>query len=146
MVDFTAMTAAELQAHPEYATLYHQLLQEWLAEAEILADAKAKEMTLRVLFPNPKEGTTVYAFGTGKTAPKLTLTQPFNRKLDEATLPGTLERMRNECGVITDDLVRYKPELVTKPFRELPAEALAILAESMTTTPGSPGLKYKAAS
>lgn len=132
-------------ATTEKSNALFQLIEAYNQQKAILDDAKAKfaaieaELTEEVGYKH--EG----SFTTHIDGFKVTTTGRMTRKIDEKAwaivapkLPETLRNM----------LVRYKPELNIRTFKELetanPA-AYAEIAKCITAKPGKPSLKVEAA-
>ena len=64
----------------------------------------------------------------------------YTRKIDVKTVE-SLRAPLKALHVSLDRLVDWKPSLVTKEYRELTAEARAIMDTCITTTPGLPTLE-----
>ena len=121
---------------------HDKLLQEWFTAAQAAEEAKAvldRERELRqqvadAFFPSPVEGTNTSKLENGwviKSVHKL------DRKVDEAVLPAVLLELRKH-NINADLLFRYKPELNTKPYRELTKENRQLVDGALTIKPGLP--------
>jgi len=108
------------------------------AKALIEAEQKARKSAcaaLDVLLP-PDEGTCSVEVD-GWTIKRAT---SYTRKID-ARVVESLRAPLKALHVSLDRLFDWKPSLVTKEYRELTAEARAILDTCITTTPGLPTLE-----
>ena len=123
-----------------------QLLTEWYnltKEIEVFKATKmAREMELRraiaqFVFPNPKEGTNKEEMPAGW---QLKLTYSIDRKVDEAALDAVIIELQKML-VNTDGLVRRKPELVLKNYRELTDEQRKVFDQALESKPASPKLE-----
>ena len=147
MSRFVAIGVDELRALPDYNTAYYELLGDWRAAQGALAEAKDTELTLRnllcaVTFIEPTEGSNVHYFGDSKKAAKLTMTHVINRKLDAAAIGTCLDTLRATIGARADEVVRFKPDLAVGEYKKLTGEQQMILAPAMTTSVGTPQLKF----
>jgi len=133
-------TAPELAIPPEPCTQAD--INRWYELQEQLAIVKDAEMTLRkkifaFYFQAPKEGTNTFPLSDGwvmKGGYKI------DRKVDEAVLLALGPELR-DAGVVTTDLVRYKPELSTTEYRKLTEAQLAVFNQALVIKPGSPSLE-----
>lgn len=123
-----------------------ELLKQWAEQkdklATICAPIVAEEMRLRKLvfaiaFPSPVEGTNDVDIPNGW---KIKGTYKLDRKLDEAALPIALAELRKQ-NVVTETLIRYKPEIETKAYKALSDANRMILEQAMTIKPASPTLE-----
>jgi hypothetical protein len=91
-------------------------------------------------FPEQKEGTNTLDL---PNAWKLKAVVKIERKVDEAVLPAAKEQLQKML-INPDPLIRYKPELATKEYRELARtndEARKIFDMALTIKYGSPTLE-----
>ena len=111
----------------------------WARLQSQLADLKAQEMGIRkeLVFefqPKRKVGTvTINLPGDWKV--KIVNTNNVN--IDESALPAALELMEEGSE---DLLIKYKPTLVAKEYKDLDEEQKKLLDEALLTKPGSPAL------
>lgn len=142
-------------------------IDEWQLAKDELARVKAKEALLRskvytFLFTAPVEGTNYVQIANG---PKLKATRKIDRKPDQAQIDVmkklTVGEMRTfltqlkidhtffedsvpvvtALNIAVDKLLEYKPELVTKEYRELTAEQRAVFEMCLVIKDGSPQLE-----
>lgn len=147
MSKYLAMGVDEFRAMADYNANYYTLLGEWRAETIKLAEAKEAEMHYRRLlcdltFIDPQEGSNVHCFGTSKKAAKLTMTRVVARKVDPDAIAACIETLRATIGANADEIVRWKPELAVTAYKALTGEQQALLAPALTTSDGSPQLKF----
>lgn len=117
----------------------------WWEIKQALKEAKklaAEEKALRqalftLFFPAPREGINTRELPAGW---KLKGKYKLDRKVDEAALPAVLKEMR-EKGISCDDLVRYKPELATKEYRNLTETERDLFNTALTIRPALPELE-----
>jgi hypothetical protein len=119
-------------------------LQEWYAlrqklevDFEQLID---REMALRKeLFtyynPNPQEGTTKLELGNGW---RLEMVYGLKRDFDTEAMDAVFAKLPPGSK---DWLVRYKPELQVKTYKEMPEELRKVLDECIITKPTAPVLR-----
>ena len=133
-----------------------QTMQEWIDAEKALKAAKDTEMELRKkvisLFPDleAKEEGTVYTDLANGWRLKAVKKQNYNLKGD---IEKALNNYENAAGtpeekgrreVITERLVKWKPELSISEYREADKELLKVLESVLTITPGSPALELVA--
>lgn len=117
-------------------------VERWYTLSEKLAEIKAEELALRKeifgeAFPAPIEGS---------KENKMPLAQGWilqgdhkiNRKVDEAVVR-TLHT--GNTAPLIDRCFNFKPSLILKEFKALEDSDLNLLADAVTETPGTPGLK-----
>jgi len=95
-----------------------QKLWEWKLLSDELKEKKAQEAKLRqelfaAFFSEPVEGTNTVDLPAGW---QLKAKYTFNRNVDESALPAIMEELGYE---VADDLVKFKPELKLKEYRQL---------------------------
>jgi hypothetical protein len=124
-------------------------LSTWYAASEaakpakllIEAEQKARKVACEALAPllpsATGEGTAYAELPEGW---QLKRTISYTRKIDARTVEALRAPLR-ELHVSLDRLVDWKPALVMKEYRELTAEARAILDTAITTTPGLSSLE-----
>lgn len=118
-------------------------IERWYQVSEQLGTLKAEELALRKeifaeAFPNPIEGTKENKMDLA-AGWILQGDHKINRKVDEAVV-STLATGDNTAPLI-DRCFNYKPSLILKEFKALGSNDLALLADAVTETPGTPGLK-----
>lgn len=101
-----------------------------------------KEMVLRravavAAFADPKEGTNKVDLPNNW---QLKLTHPIDRRVLEAELDINIEQLK-AAGINVDEVVRWKPELNTKAYRELTDEQRKLLDTVLNIKPGTPSLE-----
>lgn len=116
-------------------------LEQWYNLKQELAKIRASEMLLRKrifshYFRTPVEGTNTAELEHGY---ELKGKYPIDRDIDEAAFNVNRERFA-AAGLKPDSLVRWKPELVLRKYRELTAEEQQLFDECLTVKPGSPSL------
>lgn len=114
----------------------------WFEMHTQLKALRAKEMTLRKkifdgAFPDPKEGTNNYELSDGYM---LKGQYKLERHIDQGALDALKDKLR-EQGVNPDELVQYKPSLVTRQYRTLTEEQLKLFDQCLIVKPGSPSLE-----
>lgn len=123
-----------------------QLIKEWddlKAQVETVAKPLIdKERALRqlvadVMFDEPHEGTN-YVPLEGDW--RLKLVYKLDRKIDEAML-STVAAQLAEQNVSIDKLIKWKPEVTLKEYRELTAEQAKIFDQALVVKPGTPALE-----
>lgn len=123
-----------------------QLIKEWddlKAQVETIAKPLIdKERALRQLvadamFDDPHEGTNYVQLESDW---KLKLTYKLDRKIDEALLSQVGEQLR-AMNVSLDKLVKWKPEVILKEYRELTAEQMKVFDMAVVIKPGTPSLE-----
>lgn len=72
----------------------------------------------------------------------LTLTQPFTRTIDVASLD-SIKPALAKADVALDDVVLYEPKLQTKVYRMLTDKQRNLFDRALTIKPGSPTLALK---
>lgn len=112
-------------------------------EVEAAKSVIAREMGLRrqlmeMAFPNPKEGANKFTLPGNWV---LKLTHKIDRKVDEAAIEDVIENMGKKFGIDGHLLLRYKPELNTKMFKELPEEQQIIFSEALIIKPSTPTME-----
>lgn len=117
------------------------LIAEWNLEAEALFTHKKKEMELRkrvhelVFNSKTDPGTENYELGNGY---KLKLSTKNNYKIDSTE---AAEEMLSKLPDHYHDLVKWKPELSTACFNQLPPDLKSVVEEYITITPATPALE-----
>lgn len=91
-------------------------------------------MVAQAFFPSKAEGTSVYHLPQGW---QLKQVIKYNRKLDADALE-SIRAPLEAHHVSLDLLVRRKPELEVRTYKQLTAEARAVVDTILTTTPGAP--------
>ena len=116
-------------------------LQEWYSIQEQLKKLKAREALLRKAifehyFPDPKEGTSSTDIGNGWS---LKGKHVVNRDIDEAAL-GVFKNSEKAELVAVDSIVRYKPELKLREYKQLTEEQKHLVDNFLIIKPGMPQL------
>jgi hypothetical protein len=120
------------------------LITAWTLASKECAKWSAEEMRLRkelaeLLFPNPVEGANnKVRVGHGKA---IQMTHKINRSVDKKVLDEL--RQKPNIAPLIAEVVRYKPELEVKKFKELSADDIKLLAPAITEKPGAPTLELK---
>lgn len=129
---FTDMKFSKLNAWQQYVA-------EDLAKAkEVIEIERAMRRELiGLFFPEPQEGTQYVDLGEGW---KLKLVYPIDRTIDPAAI-GPISKELQSIGVQVNLLIDWKPSLVTKEYRTLPDNVKLVLAQAMSSKPGSPAIE-----
>jgi hypothetical protein len=114
----------------------------WYKMHQQLGKLKSAEMLLRNkifkgLWLEPVEGTNKYELDKGFV---LKATYPITRKVDIALLTTMSPELRT-AGIMVDNLVKYKPELVVAVYRTLTTEQQQSFDRILEIKPGSPQLE-----
>ena len=129
---------------------YPETVKDWMEVkkklAELMVTVKPliqKERDLRntvqqEIFPSPREGTNNAVLPNGG---RLTFTYKLKRDIDEGVINLTLAELR-DLGVRTDELVEWKPKLVTSLYRTLTDEQRHVMDHGLTTKPETPTLNF----
>lgn len=125
----------------------HELLRQWheaasRAEAAKLIIAEERELRKKVfgvLFAAPCEGANTLELGNGW---ELKGVYKLSRTVDEAAL-GDVFRQLHEAGVNADLLIKWRPELVQRHYRQLTEEQRQIMDQALIIKPDSPVLELK---
>lgn len=117
-------------------------LERWFTVQAELSKLKNEEQLLRTKifrgkFPNAEEGTNNLELGDGYV---LKGKRVINRSVDEAAFK-TLQEELAKHGIPTDQIVKYKPELVTSVYRKLTAEQMHLFDTVLIIKDGMPGLE-----
>jgi len=117
-------------------------LETWYKLQEQLEKIKAQEMELRkkiftAYFPNPVEGTNSAPLTEGWV---LKAVYPIRREPEQAALEVLKEELRAK-GIPVDNLIKYKPELVTAMYRQLTDEQRNLFDQVLVIKPGSPQME-----
>lgn len=117
-------------------------LNTWYALQQKLDEIKTQERALRkkifaAFFQAPKEGTNTASLTDGWV---LKGGHVINRKVDVALLTTHVADLR-EHNVPTDELVKYKPELVLPEYRKLNDEQRNLFDRVLDIKIGSPSLE-----
>ena len=125
-------------------------LAEWYRLKDELNRIKTAEMLLRTkiykgLFKEPEEGTNTLPLADGWV---IKAKRVIQRDVDIAALnvngaidPATHMSRLTANGIHPEQLVKWKPELITKAYRMLTAEQMAIFNECLVIKDGSPSLE-----
>ena len=119
-----------------------QDLERWYLVQEELGKLKNEEQLLRKkifqgMFVDPKEGTNSINLDGGFV---LKGKRVVNRTVDEAAFRATAEILAKN-GIPTDQIVKYKPELVTSEYRKLTFEQMHLFDTVLIIKDGMPGLE-----
>jgi hypothetical protein len=114
----------------------------WYEMQDKLKALKASEMLLRTkifkhYFPVPKEGTNTAPLDNGWVIKGV---YKISREPDPALLAAFAASLR-EQGINPDTLVKYKPELITKTYRELTEEQVKLFDRVLVVKPSAPSLE-----
>jgi hypothetical protein len=124
---------------------------DWYECTEELAKLKVREALLRArvfrhLVPVPKEGVNTIALaespifaGVDTQGYVLKADHKINRSVDEASLV-VLQPKFQEALIVTDKLIKRKPELVIGEYRKLTAEQQQLFDQALIVKPGTPQL------
>ena len=120
-----------------------KLIERWYQVEQQLGALKAEELQLRKqifaeAFPTPTEGSKENKMDLAGGW-ILQGDHKVNRKVDEAVVR-TLATMDNAAPLV-DKCFNFKPSLVLGEFKKLEGDDLILLADAVTETPGTPGLK-----
>lgn len=117
---------------------WHQLKEHIAATVKPLVE---QEMELRkAMFefffgPKPKEGTTRIELKEGWAVKAV---YELDRQFDEAAMPAVFAKLPEGSA---DYLVRQKPVLITKVYKEMPEDLREVLDECVITKPKAPTLE-----
>ena len=119
-----------------------QDMERWYTVQEQLSKLKNEEQLLRQkifkgMFPDPKEGTNSVDLADGFV---LKGKRVINRTVDDAAFKASVEELAKN-GIATDQIVKYKPELVTSEYRKLTAEQINLFDTVLIVKDGMPGLE-----
>ena len=117
-------------------------LERWYTVSEQLTKLKNEEQLLRQkifkgMFHDPKEGTNSVDLADGFV---LKGKRVINRTVDDAAFKSSVEELAKN-GIPTDQIVKYKPELVTSKYRELTDEQRHLFDTVLIVKDGMPGLE-----
>ena len=103
---------------------------------------KSSEMLLRLkifkgMFPDPKEGTNTVPLQAGWV---LKAGYPITRKPILDLLVARAAELR-EAGIVVEDVIRHKPELVVTEYKKLTEEQRHIMDQILEIKPGSPQME-----
>ena len=126
---------------PENEVTQHDM-ERWYVVQNQLTKLKNEEQLLRRKifegkFLDPKEGTNSLDLGDGFV---LKGKRVINRTVDEAAFKASLEELAKN-GIATDQIVKYKPELVTSEYRTLTEEQRQLFDCVLIIKDGMPGLE-----
>jgi hypothetical protein len=130
---------------PEDVVTEHDL-SVWFELQKELAAIKAREMLLRMrifrhYFKTPKEGTNTFVLPDQY---QLKAVYPYDRKvLIEQLQAAVQQKVFEGVGIKIDDLIKWEPSLVIKPYRELTAEQLQLMDQFLEIKPGAPSMKIE---
>ena len=131
-------------------TVTQEDLAEWYRLQEQLKKIKVAENLLRLkifkgMIKDPKEGTNTVPLAEGWV---LKGKHVINRDVDQAALsintavdPATKMSRLSANGIHVEQLIKWKPELITKTYRTLSAEQQKIFDECLIIKEGSPQLE-----
>lgn len=119
-----------------------QDMERWYTVSAELTKLKNEEQLLRQkifkgMFHDPKEGTNSVDLADGYV---LKGKRTINRTVDDAAFKASIEELAKN-GVPTDQIVKYKPELVTSEYRKLTAEQMNLFDTVLIVKDGMPGLE-----
>lgn len=119
-----------------------QDMERWYTVQEQLSKLKNEEQLLRQkifkgMFHDPKEGTNSVDLADGFV---LKGKRVINRTVDDAAFKASVEELAKN-GIATDQIVKYKPELVTSEYRKLTAEQINLFDTVLIVKDGMPGLE-----
>jgi len=119
-----------------------QDIYDWYEAAEQLKALKNKEMLLRTKvfqakFPAPEEGTNSTPLDNGWV---LKGKYGYNRDLDMDAISTMADELR-EAGVVMENLIRHKPELITTAYRCLTQEQRNLVDNCLRIKPSTPSLE-----
>ena len=119
-----------------------QDMERWYTVQEQLSKLKNEEQLLRQkifkgMFHDPKEGTNSVDLADGFV---LKGKRVINRTVDDAAFKASVEELAKN-GIATDQIVKYKPELVTSEYRKLTAEQINLFDTVLIVKEGMPGLE-----
>lgn len=117
-------------------------IERWYTVQEKLSKLKNEEQLLRQkifkgMFPDPKEGTNSVELGDGFV---IKGKRVINRTVDDAAYKASIEELA-KAGIPTDEIVRYKPELVISTYRKLTEEQKHIMDTVLIVKDGMPALE-----
>lgn len=118
-----------------------QKLYDWYEKQRQLAILKVEELELRKdlfarYFPTPQEGTNNHALKDGWI---LKGKHGFNRKINEVALAEVLKQPGMK--EVVKAVIKWKPEVSTKEYKNLTDEQRRILDNALIVTPSTPGLE-----
>lgn len=131
-------------------TVTQEDINEWYRLQEQLKRIKASESLLRgkiykALFPNPEEGTNTIPLAEGWV---MKAKRTIQRDIDMAALTinasipeGETHSRLTKLGISPEQLVKWKPELVLKAYRNLTNEQKEVFNECLVIKDGSPSLE-----
>ena len=131
-------------------TVTQEDLSQWYQLQEQLMKLKAAELLLRMkifkgMIKAPKEGTNTVPLAEGWA---LKGKHVINRDVDQAALavntavdPATHMSRLSANGIHVEQLIKWKPELITKTYRTLTPEQQQIFDECLIIKEGSPQLE-----
>ena len=119
-----------------------QDMERWYTVQEQLSKLRNEEQLLRQkifkgMFHDPKEGTNSVDLADGFV---LKGKRVINRTVDDAAFKASVEELAKN-GIATDQIVKYKPELVTSEYRKLTAEQINLFDTVLIVKDGMPGLE-----
>lgn len=117
-------------------------IERWYTVQEKLSKLKNEEQLLRQkifkgIFLDPKEGTNSVELGDGFV---IKGKRVINRTVDDAAYKASIEELA-KAGIPTDEIVRYKPELVISTYRKLTEEQKHIMDTVLIVKDGMPALE-----
>lgn len=125
-----------------------QILEEWEAAAKALANAKEREMELRLQveqtwFQGHKdEGTENIALQNGfKLKAVFKLNRSMAPKEQVEQILDQIEALDAEGAFLADRIVRWKPELDKKEYDNLDPKYKVLIDKVITTKPGAPAIE-----
>lgn len=117
-------------------------IERWYIVQEQLSKLKNEEQLLRQkifngMFPDPKEGTNSVDLADGFV---IKGKRVINRTVDEAAFKSSIEELAKN-GIATDQIVKFKPELVIKEYRTLTDKQRSLFDFVLIIKDGMPGLE-----
>lgn len=128
---------------PDNTVTQHDI-EVWYDMQQKLAALKASEMLLRTkifrgLFTEPKEGVNTHDLSDGWV---LKGTYVITREIDLTALSAYREEFAAQ-GIVSDELVNYKPSLSVSSYKTLTEEQKKLFDNALIIKPGSPSMKIE---
>ena len=136
------MTDLNLAAHAATKPATQEDLTLWFNMTQQLDQLKVAEIALRkriftTFFKSPVEGTNKVPLTEGWI---LKADHKINRSVDIASLTNAAAAFK-EAGIATEDLIKYKPELVIVEYRKLDDDTRKVFDQILVIKEGSPQLE-----
>jgi hypothetical protein len=109
-------------------------------EPLVAQERQLRDLVATTIWPKPKEGTNNYDLPHGY---KLKFVNGIDRKVDEPTLPSVLEEMQKQM-FNTEGLIRHKPEVNIKVYRELSEAGRLLFDQCLIIKPKAPDIELVA--